>query len=115
MLEIETEPEPGERRRIREPREIVAWRLDAGGDAYALLEWAPRGSAAAFGRLTRAERDVAGLIAAGLSNAEIASRRISSPRTVANQAASVFRKLGVRSRIGLYALFATGGGTQAKP
>jgi DNA-binding NarL/FixJ family response regulator len=115
MLETVPEPGPGERRRIREPRELVAWRLDAGGDAYALLEWAPRGLAAALGRLTRAERDVAGLLAAGLSNAEIASRRMSSPRTVANQATSVFRKLGVRSRIELYALFATGGGTQAKP
>ena len=56
MLEVVTEPKPGER--IREPRELVAWRLDVGGDAYALLEWAPRGLAAAFGRLTRAERDL---------------------------------------------------------
>ncbi len=59
-------------------------------------------------RLTTAENEVAHLIGAGLSNAEIARRRGSSPRTVANQAARIFRKLGVTSRLGLYALNARG-------
>ncbi len=43
---------------------------------------------------------------AGLSNAEIARRRTASPRTVANQAASIFRKLGLNSRSELCALVA---------
>jgi DNA-binding NarL/FixJ family response regulator len=48
--------------------------------------------------LSAAERDVAVDVLEGLSNAEIAKARSTSERTVANQVASVFRKLGVRSR-----------------
>jgi DNA-binding CsgD family transcriptional regulator len=40
---------------------------------------------------------------AGLSNAEVAIRRGTSPRTIANQLASVLRKLGVGSRYELAA------------
>ncbi len=49
-------------------------------------------------RLTGAERDVARLVARGMSNAAIAAQRGSSVRTVANQLASIFGKLGVFSR-----------------
>lgn len=49
--------------------------------------------------LTRAELAVARLAAAGRSNAEIAVARRSSARTVANQMASILRKLALRSRI----------------
>ncbi len=49
-------------------------------------------------QLTRAERDVALAMARGASNAEIAARRGTSPRTVANLAQRVFRKLDVTSR-----------------
>jgi DNA-binding CsgD family transcriptional regulator len=52
----------------------------------------------AMSTLTAAERDVALGMLRGESNAEIASRRGCSARTVANQAASLFRKLGVSSR-----------------
>ncbi|MFW6050714.1 MAG: response regulator transcription factor [Myxococcota bacterium] len=48
--------------------------------------------------LTRAEQDVVAHLLEGASNAEIARRRGTSPRTVANQLACVFRKLGVSSR-----------------
>jgi DNA-binding CsgD family transcriptional regulator len=48
--------------------------------------------------LTEAEREVALAIVAGRSNAEIAAHRGTSPRTVANQVASLFAKLGLRSR-----------------
>jgi DNA-binding CsgD family transcriptional regulator len=48
--------------------------------------------------LTAAEREVALAIIAGRSNAEIAVHRGRSPRTVANQVASLFVKLGLRSR-----------------
>jgi DNA-binding NarL/FixJ family response regulator len=48
--------------------------------------------------LTAAERHVASLAAAGLSNAAIAKRRGTALRTVANQMASVLRKLRICSR-----------------
>ena len=49
-------------------------------------------------RLTPAERAVSALMLEGLGNAEIARVRRVSPRTVANQAAIIFGKLGVGSR-----------------
>jgi DNA-binding CsgD family transcriptional regulator len=54
--------------------------------------------------LSSAESDVARHILAGRSNSEIAALRRCSVRTVANQVASLFRKLGVRSRLELVAL-----------
>jgi len=48
--------------------------------------------------LSAAERDVAIAVLEGLSNSEIAASRGTSARTVANQVASLLRKLGVRSR-----------------
>jgi DNA-binding CsgD family transcriptional regulator len=48
--------------------------------------------------LTSAERHVAGLVLDGLSNRSIAEMRGTSVRTVANQIASVFRKLNVTGR-----------------
>ncbi|HVY45931.1 MAG TPA: helix-turn-helix transcriptional regulator [Minicystis sp.] len=56
--------------------------------------------------LTSSEAEVAELACAGLSNAEIAARRGCSRRTVANQLASIFRKLSVDSRHALIALLA---------
>jgi predicted ATPase/DNA-binding CsgD family transcriptional regulator len=53
--------------------------------------------------LTRAERDVAGLAAAGLRNNEIAARLFVSPGTVKTHLAHVFGKIGVRSRAELAA------------
>jgi len=48
--------------------------------------------------LTPSEQAVAELVVAGCSNAQIAQDRSVSERTVANQVASVFRKLSVHSR-----------------
>ena len=48
--------------------------------------------------LTDGERSVALLATEGLSNTDIAERRGCSVRTVANQLASVYKKLGVSSR-----------------
>ena len=56
--------------------------------------------------LTDAERVVTSDAARGLSNLQIAKRRGRSPRTVANQLSSAFRKLGVSSRADLAARFA---------
>jgi DNA-binding NarL/FixJ family response regulator len=55
----------------------------------------------ALDRLTPAEQAVARLAAAGLSNAEIGRKRRVSERTIANQLASVFQKLGIGSRVEL--------------
>lgn len=49
-------------------------------------------------RLTPAELDVLRGIAGGKGNAEIARTRGTSLRTIANQTASLFRKVGVCSR-----------------
>jgi DNA-binding CsgD family transcriptional regulator len=54
-------------------------------------------TAAASG-LTRAEREVAQLAARGVSNSDIASRRRTSERTVANQLASAYAKMGINGR-----------------
>jgi DNA-binding CsgD family transcriptional regulator len=51
--------------------------------------------------LTPVESEVATYILAGRSNAEIARLRGTSVRTVANQVANLFRKLGVSSRLEL--------------
>ncbi len=55
--------------------------------------------------LTEAERDTAIAACRGLSNAEISAQRGVSVRTVANQLASLFQKLGIRSRAELAARF----------
>ena len=54
--------------------------------------------------LTPSERDVARAVLANKSNADIADERGRSARTVANQIASLFRKLGIGSRAELAAL-----------
>ena len=51
-----------------------------------------------FRRLTRAEWDILEQIVARRSNAEISRQRATSARTVANQIAGIFRKLGIGSR-----------------
>jgi DNA-binding CsgD family transcriptional regulator len=56
--------------------------------------------------LTPVERHVASLAAEGLSNAEIGRRRGTAERTVANQMASILRKLNVGSRYHLAARLA---------
>ncbi|MFL5398320.1 MAG: response regulator transcription factor [Myxococcales bacterium] len=61
-----------------------------------------------IGSLSVAEADVARMMTAGLSHAAIARRRGTAVRTIANQVASIFDKLGVRSRSELCVLAATG-------
>lgn len=53
--------------------------------------------------LTGAERDIAQWVLLGESNKRIAERRGTSARTVANQIAGIYQKLGVTSRAELAA------------
>jgi DNA-binding CsgD family transcriptional regulator len=52
--------------------------------------------------LTAAERNIVGLLLLGSSNTAIACSRRTSVHTVANQTASIYRKLDVTSRSELY-------------
>lgn len=56
--------------------------------------------------LTDAERDVARFVYDGLTNQDIADQRGTAVRTVANQLASIYRKLGLSSREELVRLLA---------
>ena len=53
--------------------------------------------------LTAAEREVVRLVLDGCSNREIAKRRGASVKTIANQLAAVYQKLGICSRYELAA------------
>ena len=81
-------------------------RLEPAPDQRLLVLSFPVPTADLRERLTRSEAEIAGEIMAGHSNAEIARRRGTAVRTIANQVASIYRKLGVRSRLelGLFAL-----------
>lgn len=84
----------GPRRRIEEVA-IAGERLLVG--AFPLLD------GELVDRLSPTEQAVAALALSGCTNAEIARRRGTSERTVANQMASLLRKLGVASRVELAA------------
>lgn len=62
-----------------------------------------------LGGVTPAEADVVRGVLAGESNAAIAARRGTSVRTVANQLAALFKKLGVGSRAELVHHVVVGG------
>jgi two-component system OmpR family sensor kinase len=57
-----------------------------------------RRSAEEIGRITRREREVASLIAEGLSNAELSDRLTLTEGTVGNHVAHIMRKQGFKSR-----------------
>ncbi|MGD8310877.1 MAG: helix-turn-helix transcriptional regulator [Chromatiales bacterium] len=67
-------------------------------DQQLLIGSYPRIPEHALQGLTPAERDVLAALLAGSTQADIAARRGSSERTIANQVQSIYRKLGVRSR-----------------
>jgi len=60
-------------------------------------------------QLTSREREIAALVAAGLSNAAIAARLTLSERTVENHVSQILRKLGCSSRAGVASWYATSG------
>ncbi|MFJ8022185.1 response regulator [Streptomyces sp. NPDC096311] len=53
------------------------------------------------GPLTKREIEIAGKVAEGLTNADIATEMFISPGTVKTHVASIQRKLGVRNRVGI--------------
>lgn len=98
----------------RAPVDLRVNVVEVAGVRYVVLSYAlsdPSVSA----RLTEAERDVLTLLLWGLSNAEIARQRRTAVRTVANQIASIFQKLGVSSRSELAAALAAGHEQASEP
>lgn len=83
-------------------------RTVAGGALRAALRRADRKNAAGTGwnALTPAEREVARLIASGLTNQQVATRLGISPHTVDGRLRRVFAKLGVNTRVELTAEYA---------
>jgi DNA-binding CsgD family transcriptional regulator len=81
--------------------------LRVGDDEFVLFSWdlAPA-SRDALRTLTDAEREVLALVTRGASNDEIARARQVSIRTIANQVASLLRKLDASSRFELIRRFA---------
>ena len=81
------------------PSSLVAYELEPGRVMFVhALPPAPK-----VRRLGKAEQEVLTLLLYGHDTRAIASKRGTSPRTVANQVASIFRKLGVSSRAALSA------------
>ncbi len=71
------------------------------GSGIAMRAAAAGSAAASPSLLTVRERDVARLVAGGLSSKEIAQRLDLSPRTVENYRANLMQKIGVRDTAGL--------------
>jgi DNA-binding CsgD family transcriptional regulator len=109
------------------PAGLVVDTFEVDGQTFAILHWPTRrslgtgaatssgaGASEAF-HVSSAQREVLDLLLAGYSNAEIARRRGRSPRTVAHQVDTIFRRLGVGSRLELFALVARLSRGQEKP
>jgi DNA-binding CsgD family transcriptional regulator len=92
----------GKAPRLEPPRDLVAYRGHIEDDEYAVIEW-PAPPSLDVASLTPAERDVLAHVLEGMTNGEIAARRGTARRTVANQIEAIFQKLGVRSRAELFA------------
>ena len=97
---------------VRPTQLVDAIRIVAGGEAllapavtkrllerFAATLPEPEERAPALATLTERERDVLKLVAAGLSNAEIAARLFLGETTVKTHVSSVLRKLDLRDRV----------------
>jgi DNA-binding CsgD family transcriptional regulator len=85
------------------PPSLSASRFEVDGLELAVLEWPAKPRLGRASRLTPAEQGVVRLALTGLSNRAIARRRGCAPRTVANQLASAYARLGIGSRAELAA------------
>lgn len=84
------------------PPRLAAFHIDVDGGPLALLTYEVE-TDAQLTSLSNAERAVMHALLEGKSNAQIAAARGTARRTVANQVARLFEKLGVRSRAELAA------------
>lgn len=82
---------------VPEPVGLRASLVEIDGEGLLVLSY-PVPSPRLPHSLTSAEREVALALLAGRSNRAIAQARGTAERTVANQVAAIYRKLGVRSR-----------------
>ena len=102
------------RRRVSQVLERLGRRGPAGlsvellDDDHAIFAWDTREEPA---RLTQSETATLRLVVQRLSNAQIAQARGVAERTVANQVASLLRKLGAASRFDLIRRFGRDGST----
>jgi DNA-binding NarL/FixJ family response regulator len=87
----------GRATRAPSPPNLRASLLRAGADDLVVFSF-PHRDLPLPDSLAPVERDVVRGMLAGLSNVEIAARRGTSVRTVANQVAAIFRKLEIGSR-----------------
>jgi DNA-binding CsgD family transcriptional regulator len=91
-------------RRPYPPRDAACvFDVQIGGETVVVLSL-PVGGSPSLTALTDAEREVAHGVLRGLSNSAVADLRGCAPRTIANQLASIYRKLGITSRSELAAL-----------
>jgi len=104
----------GQVQRRRRRKQLAAENLSAALETFERLGsplWGRRARAelermtapASGAGLTAAERRVADLAAAGLTNKQIATELFIAPKTVEMTLSNAYRKLGIRSRAGLYA------------
>src|SRR5262249_34476019 len=87
------------------PEDIRVTVVSFGADELVVVSF-PIANASSLEQLAPSEREIALAVVSGRTNAEIARARRRSVRTIANQVASIFRKLGVGSRAELAAALA---------
>jgi DNA-binding CsgD family transcriptional regulator len=91
------------------PKNLDVELVEVDGLELAVVSFEAPSRDADLAALSAAEREVVRAVLAGAPNAGIARARGTSARTVANQLASIFRKLGVASRHELVARLAKSG------
>ena len=96
------DPHTADPLRVTPPRGLRAAPVEINDERYVVVSY-PVATRDPLESLTDAERAVVILVLRGLSSEQIAHVRATAVRTVANQLASIYRKLGVNSRVELAA------------